>query len=141
MRNQKLTNVVEKSGLLAGASLLVILGGCITAGGGHARYEGAPVQTAVVVDDDYDYYPAYEVYYSSSRHEYVYRDVNNWVHRNEYRNVTPEALHAAPSVRVNFHDAPENHHATVVKQYPKTWKQPDRAQADKDDRKESEKRN
>ena len=34
-----------------------------------------------VVQDDYVYYPDYEIYYSSSRHQYAYREGNAWVSR------------------------------------------------------------
>jgi hypothetical protein len=42
------------------------------------------------------------------------------------RGVTVNVLLASPSVKMNFHDAPAQHHAAVVKQYPKNWK-PDSA--------------
>jgi hypothetical protein len=31
-------------------------------------------------------------------------------------------LLASPSVKMNFHDAPAQHHAAVIQQYPKNWK-------------------
>jgi hypothetical protein len=31
-------------------------------------------------------------------------------------------LLASPSVKMDFHDSPAQHHAAVVKQYPKNWK-------------------
>jgi hypothetical protein len=39
-------------------------------------------------------------------------------------------------VRVDFHDAPEQHHSSVVKTYPRTWTPPGKAHDDKDDRKD-----
>ena len=30
----------------------------------------------------------------------------------------------SPSVKMDFHDSPANHHAAVVKQYPKNWRRP-----------------
>ena len=76
-------------------------------------------------EDDYDYYPGYEVYYARNRHEYVYREGNAWVHRPQPPGVSANVLLAAPSVRVDFHDSPERHHDAVVRSYPKNWHQPD----------------
>ena len=90
---------------------------------GEAYYDGAPVvQTTFVVEDDYVYYPNYECYYSESRHQFAYRDGRNWVSRPAPRDVSVEVLRASPSVRMNFHDSPARHHATVTRQYPKNWK-------------------
>jgi hypothetical protein len=72
--------------------------------------------------DDYVYYPQYECYYSVSRHQYAYRDGNVWVARSAPHGVSADALRASPSVKMDFHDSPAEHHATVVKQYPKNWK-------------------
>jgi hypothetical protein len=33
-------------------------------------------------------------------------------------------LLASPSVKMDFHDSPAQHHAAVVKQYPKNWSPP-----------------
>ena len=78
----------------------------------------------MVFDDDYDYYPRYEVYYSRNRREYVYFDRNRWVRSSESRIVSPSVLVASPSVRMDFRDAPERHHANVVRSYPKEWRDP-----------------
>jgi len=83
------------------------------------------VQGTVVFEDDYDYYPRYETYYSRSRREYVYRDGNQWVRRPQPRGVTIRALQSAPSVRMEFRDSPERHHGDVVRSYPKNWKRQD----------------
>ena len=84
------------------------------------------IQAGVMIQDDYDYYPAYETYYSRNRHEYVYRDGDSWVRRSEPRGVTVETLFAAPSVRLDFHDSPEQHHNDVIRNYPKSWSRPDK---------------
>ena len=88
----------------------------------------------VLVDDDYVYYPGYEVYYSSRRHQYAYRDGNRWVSRPAPRGMSVEALRAAPSVKMNFHDSPAQHHAAVVKQYPKNWAPPQSRPIQKENR-------
>jgi hypothetical protein len=41
----------------------------------------------------------------------------------------------SPSVKMNFHDSPANHHAQVVKQYPKNWKPSGSHQDQKENRK------
>lgn len=78
--------------------------------------------TTFAVQDDYIYYPAYGVYYSNSRRQYAYRDHDRWVARPAPPNVTVNVLQTSPSVRMNFHDSPANHHDVVVKQYPKNWR-------------------
>ena len=132
---------IDLAGFMAGTIFLAAFTGCVVDGpGGHAQ-----VQTTAVYQDDYDYYPGYETYYSRNRHEYVYRDGNAWVRRPAPKGVTPEVLVGSPSVRVDFHDSPERHHDTVVKSYPKTWKSPakiqDHQNDHRDDTKEGDKRN
>ena len=102
-------------------TLLGTLTGCVGYYDGPraAVYAEPPV---FVVQDDYVYYPDYQVYYSVSRHQYAYRDGRNWVSRPAPRGVSVNVLQASPSVRMDFHDSPAQHHATVAKQYPKNWK-------------------
>jgi hypothetical protein len=47
-------------------------------------------------------------------------------------------LLASPSVRMDFHDSPAQHHATVVKQYPKNWKPSASNQGQKENRKDDQ---
>ena len=94
------------------------------------------VQSTVVVQDDYVYYPDYEVYYSRTRHEYVYPEGGAWVSRPAPPGVSINVLMASPSVAVDFHDSPASHHAEMVKKYPRNWKQPDPDRGQKDDRKD-----
>ena len=132
-------------GLALGAVLLGTLTGCV----GYVEpaqpgvvYEASP---QVVVEDDYVYYPNYEIYYSSSRHQYAYRDGRNWVSRPAPRGVSVDVLFASPSVRMDFHDSPARHHAAVAKQYPRNWSPPhanqDRKEEGKDNRKDDRKDN
>ncbi len=130
------------AGLLAGTALLLLLSGCYTEGSGRrTAYQG---RTTIIYEDDYDYYPGYEVYYSRSRHEYVYRDGSNWVRRSQPTGVSVEVLLAAPAVRMDFRDAPEQHHDAVVRSYPRDWKRADSKadvkQEKKEDRKEKKDR-
>ena len=138
------------AGLIAFTSLLTALTGCAPAASSPAPVAEAPAPapvaapataTAFVVQDDYDYYPGYEVYYSRNRHEYVYRDGNSWVRRPQPRGITVDLLFAAPSVRVDFHDAPERHHDVVIRSYPRNWKRPDNKHDDRDDKKDDRKKN
>jgi len=117
-------------GFLFGAVLAGALTGCIGyvhephGGGGYA--EGPPVyaEGGVAVQPEYVYYPGYEVYYSSHTRQYIYRDGRSWVSRGAPPHVSANVLLASPSVGLNFHDHPSNHHATVVRQYPKHWAPP-----------------
>jgi len=133
----------DKIGFIAGTLLLAAFTGC--AFEGRDRGGRAQVQTTAVFQDDYDYYPGYETYYSRNRHEYVYRDGNAWVRRPAPRGVSTEVILASPSVRLDFHDSPEQHHSKVIKSYPKTWKgqevKHDTNNDHRDDRKDGDKRN
>jgi hypothetical protein len=75
-----------------------------------------------VVQDDYVYYPSYGIYYSGSRHQYASLEGGAWISEPAPRGVSVDVLLASPSVRMDFHDSPANHHAAVARQYPKNWK-------------------
>ena len=123
----------SRIGLVFGAALLGALTGCV----GHvdgprpARVYAPPppvyVESGVVVQDDYVYYPGYQVYYSSNRRQYIYQEGRSWVSRPAPPRVSVDVLFASPSVRLDFHDSPAVHHATVVRQYPKNWAPPGRS--------------
>ena len=111
----------NQAGFVLGAVILGTLAGCTTYVDRPSQgsvYEAPPV----VVQDDYVYYPDYQVYYSSRRHQYAYLEGGAWVSRPAPRGVSVNVLLASPSVRMNFHDAPANHHAEIVRQYPKNWR-------------------
>jgi hypothetical protein len=128
MKRTKYANI----GLVAGTALLGALGGCVgyvDGPGHHTRVHVPPppsvhVGAAVVVHDDYVYYPSHQVYYSSNRRQYVYLEGRSWVTRPSPPRVSVDVLLASPSVRLDFHDAPSIHHTTVVRQYPKHWAPP-----------------
>jgi hypothetical protein len=82
------------------------------------------MERGVAVQDDYVYYPGYEVYYSSNRRQYIYQDGRSWVTGPAPPRVSDDVLFASPSVRLDFHDSPAVHHAKVVQQYPKHWATP-----------------
>ncbi len=129
----------SKIGLVSCVALLGVLTGCIVEDGPHHHravgvyvapptvYVAPPVvqvEPAVVVEDSYVYYPGYQVYYNSYRHQYSYREGRDWVVRPAPPRVSAEVLFASPSVRLDFHDSPANHHTTIAKQYPKHWAPP-----------------
>jgi hypothetical protein len=120
MINRKLFFGANKIGLVLSAVFLTTLTGCV--GYVDGPRVGVYVAPPVVVEDDYVYYPGYDVYYNSSRHEYAYTEGGAWVSRPAPRGVSVNVLLASPSVRMNFHDSPANHHAEIVRQYPKNWK-------------------
>ena len=94
----------------------------------HARVYAQPppvyVESGVVVQPEYVYYPGYQVYYSGNTRQYVYLEGRSWVRRPSPPRVSVDVLFASPSVRLDFHDAPAIHHATVVRTYPKNWAPP-----------------
>jgi len=136
---RKFTNIAQhpKIGFILGVALLSALTGCVGyVDGPRGEVYTQPsvyVETGVAMQDDYVYYPAYQVYYSSERHQYVYRDGRSWVSRPAPPRVAVDVLVASPSVRVGFHDSPANHHAEIVKQYPQHWSPPGQAREKHED--------
>jgi hypothetical protein len=119
----------SKIGFAVGTALLGLFTGCVGyVDGPRAEvYPPTPsvyVESGVAVQDDYVYYPTYQVYYSGSRHQYIYQDGRSWVSRPAPPHVAVNVLIASPSVNVGFHDSPANHHAEIAKQYPKQWAPP-----------------
>ncbi|HWC59836.1 MAG TPA: hypothetical protein VHC44_09090 [Verrucomicrobiae bacterium] len=135
----------SKIGFIFGAAALSLLTGCVGYVDGPRREAYAPppsvyVETGVAVQDDYVYYPAYQVYYSSYRHQYVYQDGRSWVSRSAPPHVAVNVLFASPSVNVGFHDSPANHHAVIARQYPKQWAPPEHKQDNYDERRADNRR-
>ena len=129
----------SKVGFLFSVALLSALTGCVGYVDGPRGEVSAPppsvyVETGVAVQDDYVYYPAYQVYYSSYRHQYVYQDGRSWVSRSAPPHVAVNVLFASPSVNVGFHDSPANHHAEIARQYPKKWAPPQPKRDNHEDR-------
>lgn len=119
-----------KIGFVFCTALLGALTGCVGYvdrpgyGGAYVQPRPVQVETAFAVQDDYMYYPGYQVYYSSNRRQFVYMEGRFWVARPAPPHVSVDVLFASPSVRLDFHDSPANHHATVVRQDPKHWAPP-----------------
>lgn len=123
---------------LFGAVLLVVLTGCVGYDDRphHTRVYGSPppvyVEPVVVMQDDYVYYPSYQVYYSSTRRQYIYLEGRSWVTRPAPPRVSVDVLFRSPSVSVDFHDSPSAHHSRIVRQYPKHWAPPGHNKDDRD---------
>ena len=131
------------AGLVAGGALIPLLFGCVAESGRSRVRVQTPsvyVESGVSVEDDYVYYPGYEVYYSNTRHQYMYRDGSRWVTRAAPPRVQLNVLLASPSVRADFRDSPERHHEEMVRRYPKNWKPSEnKNEIRKDDRKDGRK--
>jgi hypothetical protein len=128
MNKTKLLANSAKAGIVLNAVLLLTLTGC--GGNADAPNPGVQVQSpgvaqapspAEVVQDDYVYYPGYGIYYSNNRHQYASLEDGAWVSEAAPRGVAVGVLQASPSVKMDFHDAPANHHAAIARQYPKNW--------------------
>ena len=98
--------------------------GCYNGPRESRGYGRPPTRAQVIIQDDYVYYPDYEIYYNNTRHLYVYYEGNGWVTRREPPRTWARELPSAPSVRLEFHDAPQHHHAEIVRTYPKHGKSP-----------------
>ena len=123
-----------------GAALLGLLtasAGCVYEQRHAIVYAEPPpvyAHSTISIADDYVYYPAYEIYYSSNQRQYIYRDGHSWVSRPTPPRVSAEVLFAAPSVRLGFHDSPAIHHAAIVRQYPKHWAPPGQSRGNEEGR-------
>jgi hypothetical protein len=133
MNYKKLLFRTDKAGFVLCVALLGTLTGCV--GYVNRPPQGSVyVEPAVVVQDDYVYYPNYEVYYSSSRRQYFSLEGGAWISQPAPRGVSIDVLLASPSVRMNFHDSPANHYAEIARHYPRNWKPSGQKDKPKDDR-------
>lgn len=104
--------------LLPVAGAVLIAAGCASEPRRGYGYGGGGRADVVIGEDDYDYYPAYEVYYSRRHRDYYYRDGQAWVRRP----APPRGFQRGPFVPMTFHDAPDHHHPEIIKTYPRTWR-------------------
>jgi hypothetical protein len=79
------------------------------------------VNVQIGAPDNYVYYPKYGTYYSPIHHRYYYKDRGAWGWHEKPLGIAPDVFLKAPSVKMNFHDAPDKHHAEIVRRYPKNW--------------------
>jgi hypothetical protein len=119
---KKLFFKASPAGFALGSALMVTLTGCVGyIDGPRASVYVPPPAVEVVVQDNYVYYPTYGIYFNSYRNQYAYMEGGAWVSRPEPVGVSVNVLLASPSVRMNFHDSPANHHAEMARQYPRNW--------------------
>ena len=129
MNNQAVFSKAGRVGLVSCAVLVGTLTGCVRRvedrpRPGHVYIAPPPLERVVVVEDDYVYYPGYEVYYNNRRHQYIYLEGRSWVTRPTPPRVSVDVLFASPSVIPNFHDSPAHHHSAMVQRYPRNWAPP-----------------
>jgi hypothetical protein len=126
MNKIKIVSHAGQAGIVFGAAILLALAPCVSSANGQGVVITGgvtpPVVVAPVALDDYVYYPTYGIYYSVNHHRYAYLKNRAWVSESAPFGVTVDALRTAPSVKMDFHDSPANHHAAIVRQYPKEWK-------------------
>jgi hypothetical protein len=124
MKNKTLLMKASKTGLCVGALIIGSLAApAVWAQDVHVGVN-IPVPSVNVQiggPTDYVYYPKYGTYYSPSLHRYYYQDHGSWGWRDRPLGVAPDVFLQAPSVKMNFHDAPDKHHADIARQYPKNW--------------------
>jgi len=138
------TNKTNRAGLALGAVLLAALAQSpvhagIQIGIGLPVVVVAPpvVVVAPVVADDYVYYPNYDVYYNSSRHQYAYMQGGAWVSTPAPNGVSVDVLLASPSVNMDWHDSPSRHHDEMIQKYPRNWRPDAGHQDNRDDLRKS----
>jgi hypothetical protein len=98
---------------LLSAALLGVLAGCASSAKGpsHAGSPAPPppafVQNGVgVLQSDYVFYPAYQVYHSRNHGHFVYLEGRSWVVRPTPPGVSTEVLFASPAVKLGTGEAP-----------------------------------
>lgn len=118
----------KRAGLILGAALMITMTGCATQGdrvvGWQARTKSFPhllERYAFLDQDSYTYFPKYEAYYCHRQHAFAYWSQGAWMLRPTFPGVPQEVFLNSPSVEMVFHDAPDNHHADVLVNYPRTW--------------------
>jgi len=125
MKYKNLLYVVGKAGFGLNGLLLLTLTGCVArVDGPSAGIYVSPPVVEVAAPAEYVYYPGYNVYFNSDRHEFAYMDGGVWVSRPSFPGVSINVLLASPSVRMDFHDSPANHHAEISRRYPRNWAPP-----------------
>jgi hypothetical protein len=122
MKNKKLHIKAGTAGFVLNALLLFTLTGCTSyVDRPRAGIYVAPPVVEVAAPADYIYYPGYDVYFNSNLRQFTYMDGGVWVSRPSFPGVSVDVLLASPSVRMDFHDSPANHHTEMARAYPRNW--------------------
>ena len=132
MNNKKHLFKSGKAGFALNTGILIALTGCLSFADAQSIRVSVPLPVVVVsppvvvvaspvvvAQDNYVYYPNYGVYYNTTRRQWAYLDGGAWVSRPAPLGVSADVLLASPSVKMNFHDSPANHHAAMTKRFPK----------------------
>ena len=119
MKTKPLISQVNRIGFALSAVLLTMLTGCASNGErsqANATFETPPV---VKIQDDYTYYPDYQIYYNNTRHEYVYLENGSWLSQPNPPRVSAGVVQASRAEKLAPGDFPAHHRATlVVRQHP-----------------------
>ena len=116
---------------MLGALLLAALTQCAGDANGQSAVTNAGISVTppaavppAAVQDIYIYYPAYSTYYHSNARQYVFVQDGIWVSSPKPYGVSVNVLMESPSIKMDFNDSPEKHHAEMLHRYPKDWKSP-----------------
>jgi hypothetical protein len=111
-----------KNVIIGGLGALTLLGlsGCATNGdpfSGLTRILSFPgYVNREVVQNEYLYYPEYDLYYNRNSQQFLSVENNRWVTRNHPRNVSAERVFASRSVRIDGYSTPEQHRNAYYEQ-------------------------
>ncbi len=105
-------------------ALIGTLAGCIVEPVGGRAYVAAPVvvEEPVGVEGGLIYYPDYEVYYDPVAAIFWFPRGGVWVTGPRPIGISVDVLLASPHVRMDFRDSPANHHAEIIRRYPRGWR-------------------
>lgn len=118
-----------RTGFMLWAAFLVTLNGCVhevdRPRADHVYVlPPAQLEPVYVDQDDYVYYPRYQMYYGNRSQHYFYQQGSSWVSRPQPQGISVRVLRSSPSVSAGFHDAPALHHDQMIRTYPKGWAPP-----------------
>ena len=127
--NAKNFRFVDWAGFGLGLVVLAMLAGCADSPPWSSTSKvptNGQLQAALGRKSSFVYFTSYEIYYDRNYSQYTYWDGSVWITGTEPpQGISTDLLLASPSVVMNFHDAPEWHHAAVVRNYPRNWGRPE----------------
>jgi hypothetical protein len=113
---------VNKSVLLGSIGVLFSFSfsGCTTNGNPLFSLPGifgeAPYENRTTAQNQYLYYPDYDLYYNRNTGDFISFENNRWIARKSPRNVSSDRLFASRSVSLQGYDTPEQHRAMYYRQ-------------------------